>query len=60
MVYDISSPTSPEFVQWANNRDYTIDVHDVDSGDFGPEEGCSSSRVKTVRTASRCWSLRMK
>ena len=37
MVYDISSPTSPEFVQWANNRDYTIDVHDVDSGDLGPE-----------------------
>jgi DNA-binding beta-propeller fold protein YncE len=37
MVYDITNPAAPEFVQWANNRDYTANVEDPASGDLGPE-----------------------
>ncbi len=32
IVLDISDPTAPTFVQWANNRDYT-------RADFGPDSG---------------------
>ncbi len=33
MVLDVSEPTAPRFVQWANNRDYTKDA----APDSGPE-----------------------
>ncbi|WP_319557772.1 choice-of-anchor I family protein [Thiomicrorhabdus sp.] len=50
MVYDVSNPFSPEFVQYVNNRDLTVNPDDntdsnndgikeytVDAGDLGPE-----------------------
>lgn len=50
MVYDISNPNSPQFVEYVNNRDITINPDDntdsdgdgikeytVDAGDLGPE-----------------------
>lgn len=37
MVYDVSNPTAPEFVQYINNRDFTKSVTSVESGDLGPE-----------------------
>jgi len=42
MVYDISSPASPRFVEYVNNRDITKqgkDFGDPD-GDYGPEGFC--------------------
>jgi hypothetical protein len=43
MVYDISNPFAPSYVQYVNNRDFTKDpdgtdtTYTVDAGDFGPE-----------------------
>jgi hypothetical protein len=37
MVYDVSRPASPKFVQYINNRDFTQDVGTIASGDQGPE-----------------------
>jgi hypothetical protein len=37
MVYDVTEPTAPEFVDYVNNRDFTKPVTDVASGDLGPE-----------------------
>lgn len=33
MVFDVSRPTAPRFVQWVNSRDYSAAV----AGDSGPE-----------------------
>lgn len=45
MVYDITDPTSPDFITYENNRDYTEEVEDqvtagetnLAAGDSGPE-----------------------
>lgn len=37
MVYDISNPTSPSFVQYELNRDFSKPATDPDAGDLGPE-----------------------
>ncbi len=40
MVYDISKPAMPDFVQYINNRDFTVadeDIEDGSVGDLGPE-----------------------
>lgn len=40
MVYDVSNPHNPEFVQYINNRDVTVDnttLEDGGAGDLGPE-----------------------
>ena len=37
MVYDVSEPTEPSFVQYINNRDFTADVETSAVGDLGPE-----------------------
>ncbi len=38
MVYDVTTPTSPVFVQYVNNRDFTVDPADaVAAKDLGPE-----------------------
>lgn len=37
MVYDISNPRRPDFVQYINNRDYTGDAEAGTAGDLGPE-----------------------
>jgi len=37
MVYDITSPTAPVFVQYLNNRDFTADPESEAAGDLGPE-----------------------
>jgi hypothetical protein len=37
MVYDITSPWGPQFVQYVNNRDFSADIESVEAGDLGPE-----------------------
>ncbi len=37
MVYDISDPFAPEFVQYINNRDFSADPETAAAGDLGPE-----------------------
>ena len=38
MVYDISNPFAPSYVQYINNRDFSVAVSDsTDAGDLGPE-----------------------
>ncbi|WP_081942702.1 choice-of-anchor I family protein [Myxosarcina sp. GI1] len=37
MIYDVSTPTSPEFVQYINNRDFEGDPEASTAGDLGPE-----------------------
>ncbi len=37
MVYDVSNPSSPEFVQYINNRDFTGDPEAGTAGDLAPE-----------------------
>ncbi len=37
MVYDITSPTAPKFVQYVNNRDFTKATNTTEAGDLGPE-----------------------
>ena len=37
MVYDVSTPAEPSFVQYINNRDFTADVETSAVGDLGPE-----------------------
>lgn len=38
MTYDISNPTSPEFLGYTNNRDFTVDADQPGAGDLGPED----------------------
>jgi hypothetical protein len=37
MVYDITEPTAPGFVQYVNNRDFNENPGNLESGDLGPE-----------------------
>jgi Ca2+-binding RTX toxin-like protein len=37
MVYDITDPKTPEFVQYINNRDFSGDPEAGTAGDLGPE-----------------------
>lgn len=40
MVYDVSNPNNPEYVQYVNNRDITVDNTTLEAGgagDLGPE-----------------------
>jgi 2',3'-cyclic-nucleotide 2'-phosphodiesterase/3'-nucleotidase/5'-nucleotidase len=37
MVYDVSVPTSPQFVQYVNNRDFGQPTESPTAGDLGPE-----------------------
>lgn len=37
MIYDISNPESPRFVQYVLDRDFTVAVASPDAGDLGPE-----------------------
>jgi 2',3'-cyclic-nucleotide 2'-phosphodiesterase / 3'-nucleotidase / 5'-nucleotidase len=37
MVYDITNPNSPQFVQYLNNRDFSQNVQLPGAGDLGPE-----------------------
>ena len=38
MIYEITNPTTPVFIQYINNRDLTIEPGDgIDAGDLGPE-----------------------
>jgi hypothetical protein len=39
MVYDVTDPTAPEFVDYVNDRDLAVDPTDptMDAGDLGPE-----------------------
>jgi Choice-of-anchor I domain len=36
-VFDVSIPTAPVFVQYVNNRDFTVDGTGEEAGDLGPE-----------------------
>jgi len=37
MVYDITNPIAPQFVQYINNRDFSGDAEAGTAGDLGPE-----------------------
>lgn len=37
MVYDITTPKNPKFVQYVNNRDFDGDAEAGTAGDPGPE-----------------------
>lgn len=37
MIYDISNPAKPEFLNYVNNRDFTGDAEAGTAGDLGPE-----------------------
>lgn len=37
VVYDISDPEAPEFVDYVNNRDFAAVPGEADAGDLGPE-----------------------
>ena len=37
MIYDISNPYAPQFVQYFNNRDFSVDAETAEAGDLGPE-----------------------
>jgi hypothetical protein len=37
MVYDVTNPVSPRFVQYVNNRDFSQPVDSEAAGDLGPE-----------------------
>ncbi|QIF05101.1 alkaline phosphatase [Roseimicrobium sp. ORNL1] len=37
MIFDITDPTAPEFVQYADNRDFTKATNTAAAGDLGPE-----------------------
>lgn len=37
MIYDITNPESPRFVQYVLDRDFTVDVDTPAAGDLGPE-----------------------
>jgi hypothetical protein len=37
MVYDVTDPVVPTFVQYINTRDFTADVESASAGDIGPE-----------------------
>ncbi len=37
MIYDITNPESPRFVQYVLDRDFTVAVDSADAGDLGPE-----------------------
>jgi hypothetical protein len=37
MVYDITTPRNPKFVEYVNNRDFDGDAEAGTAGDLGPE-----------------------
>jgi 2',3'-cyclic-nucleotide 2'-phosphodiesterase/3'-nucleotidase/5'-nucleotidase len=37
MVYDVTDPTAPRFVEYVNNRDFTAAANTAAAGDLGPE-----------------------
>jgi hypothetical protein len=37
MVYDITTPRNPRFVEYVNRRDFSVDAEASDAGDLGPE-----------------------
>ncbi len=53
MVYDVSNPVAPRFVQYINNRDFSGDAKLGTAGDLGPEgivfiDGASSPTRKPL------------
>jgi DNA-binding beta-propeller fold protein YncE len=37
MVYEVTDPENPAFVQYFNNRNFTVGAEDASAGDLGPE-----------------------
>ena len=37
VIYDVSDPQSPQFVDYTNNRDFSADIESEEAGDLGPE-----------------------
>jgi hypothetical protein len=36
-VYDVSDPTAPVFIEYVNNRDFSVDTETASAGDIAPE-----------------------
>ena len=50
MIYDITDPTAPTFIEFANNRDYEVDFDEETfqlAGDLGPEDVIFISREQS-------------
>ncbi|MEJ7800056.1 MAG: hypothetical protein WKF60_06015 [Ilumatobacter sp.] len=52
MVYDVTTPKNPKFVQYVNNRDFDGDAEDGTPVTSAPKAS-PSSRPRTARTARR-------
>ncbi|MCB0106828.1 MAG: esterase-like activity of phytase family protein, partial [Caldilineaceae bacterium] len=37
MVFDVSDPTAPHFIEYVNNRDFSVDTETESAGDIAPE-----------------------
>lgn len=59
MVYDITNPFNPEFIQYLNNRDFSVDAESMAAGDLGLK-GSHLFPSGKAQPLSRCWSLQMK
>ena len=38
MIYDVSNPSAPVFLNYTNNRNFSVDADDSQAGDLGPED----------------------
>lgn len=38
MVYNVNNPTAPQFVQYINNRNFSVDAETPEAGDLGVED----------------------
>ncbi|MGE9294965.1 MAG: choice-of-anchor I family protein [Puniceicoccales bacterium] len=47
MVYDVSTPAAPIFVQYINNRDFLADPESPEAGDLGPESATFVSAAQS-------------
>lgn len=47
MIYDISNPQAPKFVDYINHRDFSQDVQTAAAGDLGPESVTFISKDKS-------------
>ena len=57
VVYDVTNPTAPNFVNYTNNRDFSEDAETGNPGDLGPEglafiSACDSPNGKDILITS--------
>lgn len=62
MVYDVTNPQNPEFVQYLNNRHFSVSDADLQAGmaKISGRRALPSSPPRTARMGSPCWQWEMK